>query len=90
MQCSNAALPPEAEVPMVSCNRGWVLLRKLVPICCRDTAPLLGPIPVRPFYEQGAKLLVRRFRRERGDDFLEARVAAQRVPLRIETELAIR
>jgi len=28
-------------------------------------------------------LLVRRFRRERGDDFLETRVAAERVPLRI-------
>ena len=55
MRGSNAALPSEAEVPMVSCNRGWVLLRKLVPICCRDTAPLLRPIPVRPFYEQGAK-----------------------------------
>src|SRR5436190_10051314 len=31
-----------------------------------------------------------RFRCEGGDDFLEARVATQRVPLRIETELSIR
>ena len=30
------------------------------------------------------------FLRERGDDFLETRIAAQRVPLRIETELTIR
>src|SRR5436309_6455044 len=35
------------------------------------------------------QLLVRRFRRERGDDFLETRVAAKRVPLGIETELAV-
>jgi hypothetical protein len=41
-------------------------------------------IPARPFYEQAAKLLVRRFRREGGDNFLEARVAAQRVPFGIE------
>jgi len=51
---------------------------KLVPICCRDTAPLLRPIPVRPFYEQVPSLLVRRFRRGRGDEFLEARIAAER------------
>jgi hypothetical protein len=28
------------------------------------------------------------FRRERGDDFLKARIAAQRIPLRIKTQLA--
>ena len=47
-------------------------------------------IPARPFYEQAAKLFVRRFRCKRGDDFFETRIAAQGIPLRIETEMAIR
>jgi hypothetical protein len=34
-------------------------------------------------------LFVRRFRREGGDDFLEARVPAQRLPVRVQTQLAI-
>src|SRR6266481_2032163 len=34
----------------------------------------------------GNELLVRRFRRERGDNFLETRIAAQRIPERIESK----
>ena len=35
------------------------------------------------------ELLVSRFRRERGDEFLETRIAAQRVPERMQTKFAV-
>jgi len=37
----------------------------------------------------GNELLVRRFRRERGDEFLETRIASQRVPERMQPKFAV-
>jgi hypothetical protein len=61
---------------MVSCNRGLGAFAKAGADLLPGSGSAATSIPIRPFYEQAAKLLVRRFRRERGDDFVETRVAA--------------